>query len=292
MKYVSAIITLLLLSACAAPRFDSICRENGENRPCAKHEQQMIDDMHSIIRAVQDFDEKNLRGSFLLGEKNKANPSVLLFGEKPREIIGRMETLGAINAFANKGGIILMDIGERGDQIEDCGLWLVLRIYVAWHTIKSGQDTDFDKIFEVTKASYDLSGLNIADLKCGFWDIATLAQKETPNTYEEIKERNQSMVKAIADARKDHRRVLVLANYFQLPTGDRFSTSLNNRKMTSSFPKTVADFYKAIKGQRKLPASNHSIKPHGYTGSAKVIYNYLNNNKISYSEYIHGKMYL
>lgn len=296
---------LVLCQACAKPKLIGVCREDGVIRECNRKEQRMIDGMHTIIRAVYNFDELALKGRFLVSDDSRQNPRVLFFGEAHTKIIGQMETLGAINMLAKKGDQVLLEGNHRNTLVGECGLELVFRIYRDWQLEKLGQPYEGDgawklaereklrEVLESTRESYDLTGLNIAHLKCGFWDDNAGIRDALKRgvTYANTKKRNKSMRDAISEGLLSAGQVFINTGFAHMPTGDLLKNRLRNIANVANFPKTLPQFYSLAKAERRLPGSSSPLKLSKEAGSSAVIYKYLKNNGISYGEYIHHDMY-
>lgn len=294
----------VLLTACAEPQLQKICRESGEIRPCTPRELVMIDDMHTIIRAVRNYeliDPKEIAWAGHASKRN-ANPKVLFYGESHPEIIGRIQTLGAINQDLKKGDILLLEGSDwREDLIADCGVQLIYGIFVQWQYEKLGRsysdsfkwrrEQGFAKMLQITRESYDLSGLNIANAKCGYWDngaAIAICVKDLSKVNDYLATRNSSMVDAIKHRLATYDRVIINTGFLHMPSGDFMLHQSLYKAKSLSFPSKRKDFYPFIAKEKAKIA--RSVKLDEGAGSTQVIYDYLKSEKIPYRERIHGKM--
>lgn len=291
MRTISIIFSLLFLGSCG-PVLESICEENGIRRSCTVREQMMINDMHTIIIELYDFDANKNLDSFLRGMQIKPDPKVLFFGENHVYVPGQIMTLGAINSQAQEGDIILLEGADRTMPVmknDYCAIKLVFRIFEHWQYVKLGQkyepdgaskyskQQNFSQLLKNTIKSYDLSGLNINKLHCGYWDdAAALAEKDV--NYGNLKVRNRSMVKAIRDRLINYNRVFINTGLAHTPSGDLSQAHLNSFR-----PKNLDEYYTYIKSQRRCK----KIGPDSACGNSRVVYKSLTDANIPFGEYIY-----
>jgi hypothetical protein len=289
----------IFLTGCVETTPLNICEEYGVARACTKKEQAMIDGMQAIIRETANFEQEKISKSFVSGTEDSPQARVLFFAENHTDIIAQMEVLAAINAIAEEGDIMLLEGADRSRGFNgDCALELVFRIFENWQFAKLGQPYDpsgaaqlseteqYSQMLITTKDSYDLRGLNITKLTCGYWDDE--AALRGTFDYRNLKTRNRSQGEAIRHRLKTFKRVLINAGYHHMPTGDMLSTiQVNQGNLT--IPTKLSDYYAFIKRQRRS-RNSVSILLHPATGSTKVLYDLLKANNILFREYIHGRI--
>lgn len=283
-----------------------ICRDSssGPIRPCTLREQAFIDVMRGIISQIRHFDTKSFDKSFAGDTNNIEKSRVVLFGEKHTEIISQIETLGAMNALAQDGDFLLLEGSDRKNKyMNNCAILLILGIYMNWQWESKGQSYSvsalkskekwrermgFGKLLRRTIDSFDISDLNLRKLTCGFWDdqkalADTMVNDVTTSNFEK---RNESMVQALDIVLKKARRVFIITGYLHMPQGDYFRSRLLNLNNTE-FPKNLAKYYEALRKNSPL-RGRFSLEV--TAGTTEMIYNYLINNNIPYSELMHGKL--
>jgi len=283
-----------------------ICRDSrhGAARPCAKEEQGMIDTMRSIISQIRNFETSSFNKSFAGHSSSLEESRLLLFGEKHTEIISQIETLGAMNALSQEGDFVLLEGHDRKTKyMRNCALLLILGVYINWQWERLGQrysidslkfkekwreNKKFERLLRNTMDSYDISDLNLTKLTCGFWDDKRALADTFANdvTAENFEERNKSMVQAMDAALKQARRVFIITGFLHMPMGDYYRSQLLNANNTQ-FPKNLRKYYEAL---RKNSPSRGRFSLEVTAGTTEDIYNYLINNKIPYSELMHGKL--
>lgn len=306
-KLLFAVITALFLGSCAEPRFEKICEEGGQARPCSVRELAMIDDMQTIITTVRNFEQSNPEEINWFGRRKTktGSPEVYFFGERHPEIIGRMQTLGAINSLITHKDILLLEGADwQSPHFRDCGVQVVFHIFLLWQFEKLGRsytesfkwqkNIEYRQMFNVTRKSYDLTGLTIADLRCGYWDDAKAIEnslRDLTKISQYLPARNGAMVEAIKDGLKKYDRVFVNAGFAHLPTGDGFSFALRNRDyLKVNGPLSYGKFYRLVDEELQKPEAARVVKLDDGDGSTKVINDYLKKEKINFVEMTHGKM--
>lgn len=301
-----ALIIITLQSACQPVSNPGICRDSskGPVRACTLKEQAFIDVMRGVISQIRHFDTSSFNKSFAGYTNNTKKSRVFLFGEKHTEIISQIETLGAMNALAQEGDYLLLEGSDRKNKyMHNCAILLILGIYMNWQWESKGQSYSveglkskekwsermgFGKLLRRTIDSFDISDLNLTKLTCGFWDdqkalADTLANDVTTSNFEK---RNESMVQALDIALKKARRVFIITGYLHMPSGDYFRSQLLNPN-NAQFPKNLAKYYEAL---RKNGRGRGRFSLEVTAGTTEMIYNYLINNNIPYSELMHGKL--
>lgn len=302
MRIILGLLLISFISGCG----DGVEDPRFHTKTAVDHKQMMIDGMNAIITSVRHFNPEHLTTSFRVHTENmrspKRNPEVYFFGEKHTEIIGKIENLGAINYLAHPGDYVLLEGVDRTMRLvyPNCGLYLVYGVYVQWIVEKRGKDYDPDKqkewlekqnlfdLLKETESHYDLSGLNIANVTCGFWDDGRALEDDI--TYASLKIRNISITKAIHQRRSYNRQIFVEAGYRHLPIGEYFQIYGMNEK--SVMPTDFSTYYAQVKQERRRAPNQRSMLIDDTAGSTRVIYNYLSTNDIPYAEFIHGKMRL
>lgn len=298
-------ILALILSSCAEPNLTHTCKDNhGEIRECTPEENDMIEDVHMIIREVRNYDRVKNDVTWF-GRQSKKPPRVLFYGESHPEIIGRIETLGAINAALERNDVLLLegDDWKMPHFQKRCGINLIFNIYVQWQFQKLGRtylesfkwqkQHHFLHLFKTTLDSYDLTGLSINDVRCGYWDnrVAIDASLEDTNKISYyLPTRNASMVDAIDKSLSLYDRVIINTGFAHMPIGDYNICQERNKKSKISFPKKRREFYRLVDEQRKKHPAQRSIQLDDSDGTTKVIYDYLKRKKVPYQERIHGRM--
>lgn len=308
MKVLLSIIVILLAGACSDPHVNHICQDNTKRRPCTSDEKNMIDDMRTIIRSVANFDSNNLDKKFNTTSKGIDGARVVIFGENHLEIIGMMETLGALNALAKNGDVVLLEGADRKKAaVVECGLHLIFNIYEAWQWEKLGLDYNpalkaewyatkkLGALFHSTKASYDLSGLTIKHVRCGFWDDAKALQEGLTSgiNYNVLKKQNLSMFYAIEENLKDlpaKNNIFVNTGYFHMPLGEVLDfIKKNSGHASTEF--SVDDFYALVKAEKEKPLASRTVIIDDFSGNSRVLYKNLQRKSIPYVEMIHGRVF-
>lgn len=300
-------LTLLLLAGCqpVPSSGPGICRGPEGVRPCSPKEQAMIDGMRYIISQIRTFDPNYLNISFKGGGSDLEKSRVLIFGEKHTEIISQIEVLGAMNALAEPGDMILLEGSDRKNKyFEKCALWLIYHLYVniQWErrganytvdALKSKEEwmkqEDFLGMLKSTRPSYDVSDLNLSKLTCGFWDDGSaLADTYKHNITEmNFKKRNESMVLAMDEGLKHAARIFIVTGYLHMPIGDfLYSRALNQNN--PKFPQDLAEYYRILRKNGKKRAS---FVLENTAGTTEPIYNYLIDNNIPHRQLLHGKLF-
>jgi hypothetical protein len=273
-------------------------------RPCSFEEQAFIDVMRGLISQIRHFDAENITKSFA-GYSNKNEQSrVLFFGEKHTEIISQIETLGAMNALAQEGDVLLLEGSDRRNKYKrNCAILLILGVYINWQWERKGQAYSvdvlkskekwrdrmgFEKLLKRTIDSFDLADLNLTKMACGFWDdkkalADTFANNVTASNFEK---RNESMVEAIDAALKEARRIFIITGFLHMPLGDYYRSQILNASNTQ-FPKNLAKYYEVLRKNNRL-RGRFSLEV--TAGTTEIVYNYLISNNIPYSELMHGKL--
>lgn len=299
-------LVLLFLAGCGDPEREviavgqeRICKTNGQPRSCTARENMMIDDMRAIINGIKNY--RDQPESFLGGMENSLAPKVYFCGEIHNDIIGKIETLGKINATVEPGDKLLLEGGDRRYRCRcDCALKLVYNIFLQWQWEKTGrsyaadgamrlaEEENFQQLLQNTRSSYDLRGLKLHKLSWGYWDDARALAKGV--SYKTLKERNKAMVEAIDESlRKTNGKVILIAGLAHLPSGDWYIGRAYNQG-NDRFPMDLGSYFHAVKSQRKVVQSSRLFKLDEASGSCRPIYNYLKLNNIPFAEYIHKKM--
>lgn len=276
---------------------------NGEERSCTREENAMIDDMHTIIASLRNYQGKPSEVDWKLRfDRTHGEPKVYMFGEEHTDVIGLIETLSEINSMLKRNDIILFEGGDRNSAlIVNCGLERIYDIFVQWQFEKLGKSYNdifswnkhvhFRKLFESTKKSYDLTGLSIADAKCGYWDDGDAIRRSAADLSRishYIAQRNTTMVAAIKDRLKTYDRVIINTGYGHMPLGDFIVSLRRNRKYYKAHPTVdLSDYYRLVDSERRAPTGTFKLEPD--SGSSKVIYDYFKNERVPYFEAIHGK---
>lgn len=302
MKILILPIIALLLTACGGPVFEKICEDNGVKRNCTPEELSMIDGMHKIIKQVYDFDASSIEQDFIKVQKGQ-EPSLLIFGENHIATIGKTQTLGAINHMAKKGAVLLLEGADRSRTFgfDHCGMYMVYSIYTFWQYQKShaGYDPDevvkyiekkrFFDLYLSTRASYDLSGLTIDDLKCQFWDHGPSLKESINRTN--IKRRNYSMVDSMSDNLNQGKQVIVNTGSLHTPLGDFLKRNHEVAKDYDEFEKEVDRYYAKSKIDRKIHRqTSRTDKDEYYYSSSKMIHEFLKGLP-NHAQFIHKRMF-
>lgn len=301
----------ILLNACAPDGHEYICTDSyDQRRACTKKEMAMIDGIRAIIGQIRHFDDGTINKNFEQAGDDLNVARVLFFGEEHTDIVSQIETLGAINALAQKGDKLLLEGADRKTKIEyNCGYYLILVLYVNWQWEKLGQPynvanvqakTEWQKVeklsrrFWDTRFSYDISDLAISRLSCGFWDDE-LAIKETVAknqvTAETLQKRNESMTEAIKSALDSGaERVIVNSGFRHMPYVDLFITRSINKEKKDKFPVELRRFYELVHKSRNKSLGGDPIKLDSGSGTTEPIFRYLRQNNIPFRELIHRRL--
>lgn len=271
-------------------------------RSCTKDEKDMIYGINKIISLIKNFDPESLKTDFVRISEG-INPSVMIFGEDHLATIGKIQTLGAINSLAKKGDILLLEGSPRNDEIKNCALSLVFQIYSRWQYKKSllslndyhpdsankFSSLKMADIFDSTINSYDLSGLNIKEIKCFLWDLSQ--DKNTPFllTRKGEKERNLSMVESIKDWNKEGRLVFINTGLRHMPLGEMMVSSIGTFDISDSA--ASKNFYDEVKKFKNKQFKEKGIDYSEWLdGASKVLWRYL--QTIPHVQYIHKRMFI
>jgi hypothetical protein len=300
-------IATLWLAACVQPKFESICEDNGSVRDCTPKEQAMIDDMHYIIKAIHNYEMTHPEQINWAVRGNSMNPRVIYLGENHTEIVGQIQTLATVNTVADAKTIYLREGADRFLPYEkNCGLDVIFQEFLVWQWEKLGIAYDpvkaynwrvsqgYEELFQKTKRSYDLSGLGIADMTCGYWDDRKALDecfKDLNLIPKRLKVRNLGMNEAVEKALSNFNRVVVSAGYSHLPIGEVVKLK-NNNPSRSDITSSMEDFYGLVKDEKRKPEATRSLKISAGVGSTKVIYDFLKDRDIPFVERIHGKMWV
>ena len=209
-----------------------------------------------------------------------------------------------MNALAQDGDFILLEgLDRKTKYMRNCAIFLILGIYKNWQWERLGQKysvdalkskekwlerENFERLLKNTIDSYDLSDLNLTKLTCGFWDDKNALADTFINdvTAKNFEQRNKSMVHAIDEALKTARRIFIITGFLHMPMGDYYRSHLLNSN-NAQFPKNLRKYYDAL---RKNSPSRGRFSLEVTAGTTEDIYNYLINNNIPYSEFMHGKL--
>lgn len=296
----------LILAACAEPRYEKICEENGVSRACSAKESAMIDDMHFIIRSIRNYEHSHPDETmWLVREKSHyGKVRIKFFGERHNEIIGMIQTLATINAEIGHKDILLLEGADRRHSVFKCGVEQIFRIFWTLQWEKTGRsysdlshwskNPEYVKMFETTRKSYDLTGLAIGDMHCGYWDDdkARAASVTANNIKSFLTPRNESMVEAIKSRLPDYNTVYVNAGLNHLPGGQAYLLIRNNYETFNKtpLPKKMSEFYRLVEDELRKPPTSRSLAVDEGSASTKVIYEYLKKERIGFTERTHGKM--
>lgn len=305
-----AFFILFFISACGPRGPENICTDSFDQpRECSQKESSMIAGIQSIINQVRHFDAKSINENFDQAGAALSDARALFFGEEHTDIVSQIETLGAINALARDGDMLLLEGADRSVPIQiNCGYYLILILYVNWQWEKLGQPynvanvqakTDWQKaqklskLFWDTRFSYDISDLNISKLHCAFWDSEN-AIKETVSknavTQDTLKKRNESMVIGIRESlSKGNRRVIIVSGYRHMPNIDLAITESLNKNKKAQFPKDLGTYYELVRHAKTRPAAS-VIKLDSGSGTTEPIFKYLTENHIPFREFLHRRL--
>jgi hypothetical protein len=270
----------------------------------------MIDGMNAIITQVRNFNSENLKTGFFQNGDSLEDARVLFFGEEHTEIIGQIESLGALNFLAKPTDMLLLEGQDKKIEISiDCALFLIFQLYVNWEWEKFGAFYDvanvkrknewvirnrFNDLLASTHRSYDLSDLNLSKLRCGFWDDAQAIRdtiKDNRVTHGTMERRNKSMTGAISTNLKDNAgRVIVSSGYRHMPITEYFVAQAQNQN-NSHFPKELAQFYRQVKEIRSSGQLYAAFKLDELSGSTLPIFEYFKGQSIPFREYLHRRLY-
>lgn len=299
----------LFLVACAEPVITPICEDNGVERPCTKKELSVIDDVTYIITSVRNYqtNDADNAGWFVHKKTKSRKPKVEFYGEAHPQVLGRIQTLGEINNSLMPGDVMLLEGADRKiAHFGKCGLKFIASIFIQLQFQRMGRSysdifewkkkAEYAQLFKNTEKSYDLSGLSIADMKCGYWDDSDAIEKSVTNKARDVVQylevRNISMTKAIDEGLKKYSRVLINTGLAHMPLGDTLIFKHDNAGYFKTAQHSMDDVYKIIDMSKKQAHNQRSFKVDDATGTSKVIFEYLKNNDIPFVEAIHGKMLL
>lgn len=283
------LILIILITSCADFDEDNLynnayyCHTNEHKRDCNNDEKNFIDNMRSILSEIRNFSPSNWN-NFYKKEQKSLTRKVYFFGENHDHAIAQMQNLAAINSLANNGITILLEGNSRKlDPRYKCGMNLVFDIYQAWQWEKQGQHYDakirmewlkqqnFAKLYYSTYKSFYIKDLNLEKMTCYFWDDIDALKRQS--NIETLKIRNKSMTQSIEEHIKNntHTPLVITTGLSHMPLGEYLLYS-KSKNIYDIY--TIKNFYKNL--------SNYN-----YYGHSSVIYYYLYNNNINYTEYIH-----
>jgi hypothetical protein len=299
MRFFIGLLSILLLASCREAESDAFYSTN--YRSHAEKRTRMITTMNYIIQAIADFDisHVNHKNFYLDGYIEYMNPRLVFLGENHLDFWGQIKNLGAINALASKGNLLLLEGDDKAKPFfDDCGRFLVYRIYLAWEYKSLNRpyrpnfmeilekQQNLDEIYLSTRHYYDLTGLNIANIRCGYWDSKQELKKSV--TYLSLKKRNRSMIEAIQNQYGKTDRIFINAGFLHLPLGEKLWAPLYQGKYPHII-KPSYDYktiYSLIKEANKLELRNRNFAEIKNFGASAQIYKFLINNSIPHIQLI------
>lgn len=305
-KYLFLYFLSMFLVACADPPaknqafIDYHCSDLNDNkRTCSSKEKSMIDGIRSIINQLKSYRHDDFATSFEASGDPLDQAQVLFFGENHTEIISIIQSYAALSYLANPDDVILLEGSSPSNQNFKCDAVFLLNTYVIWEWEKLGRSYEpwainewakqeaMAESFRATIKSYDRQALKLGRLTCNYWDNTYALKKKID--YQSLKERNEAMVKAIKDQLKQAQRVFIVAGSNHLPMGEFRSSLRQAQKKKLTHPNNYIDYYTSVKNLKTSPDPTQ-FKLFYNSGSTEPIYQLLNDEKLKYREFLHGRI--
>ena len=276
-----------------------------------EEEKLFINDFNSYLLKIKEppYSFQDLEKGFSNSGKDVKQAQIIFFGERHQDPVMKFEQLRALELLLKPDDVVLFEGGDAGEEAFDCvnsfgnayiqHKWFGRGRKFDSHT---GERLDWSKaekkvfydhqihLFHQTLEALNLTSIKLSQSLCYYWDDKkshVWGEKDTREGHpllEPMTKRNTAMVAEIKRHLSPNHKVIVIAGFHHLPTGDLddFKKFLRRRFSNRKYDGIDLSSYYFLFQHSDFPyqEAQHDL---GF-GASKVIFNFIKD--LRYAELI------